>query len=662
VEPVILQDVVVLLAVAVLTVVAFRRLNLPPILAYLMVGVFVGPHGLDWLGNGDETRLLAEMGIVFLLFSVGLEFSLPQLMSMKREVMGVGGAQVLLTAAAAAAVAWLVGVPAKGAAIIGGVIAMSSTAVVIKQLREQLELNSRHGRLSVGILLFQDLAVIPFLIVIPALAGGADHSITLEVLISLVKGAVVLMVMLAIGHWALRPLFQGIISLHSAELFTLTVLLFSLSAAWITHLFGLSLMLGAFLAGMMLGETAFRHQVEADIRPFRDVLLGLFFITVGMLLDIHTLPQIIHWVLLIVVAMILFKTLSIMALGVKTGAEKGVALRTGIVLSQGGEFGFALIALALKDNLLTPLPAQIILAAIIISMALSPVLIRYNGWFAKRWLATSYGGGRQEALHQIESSAQDLDQHILICGYGRIGQNVSRFVERAGFNYIALDLDPIRVQEANAAGQHAYYGDSTHLDLLIAAGLPRARVLVISFADTPAAFKILEQVRKVRPELPILVRTADDGELERLQAAGATEVIPEILEATLMLVFHLLYLLDIPVNRIMRQIQAVRSDRYRILRQVFHGQESFDVEEPDALREGLRTVTLVAGANAVGKQLQELKLDDFDVTVTAVRREGTRGLHPKLDTKLHEGDVVVLYGTPEAIERAESALLSGLEG
>lgn len=658
-ETVILQDIVVLLAVAVLSVVAFRRLHLPPILAYLLVGVFVGPHGLDWLGNGEDTRLLAEMGIVFLLFSVGLEFSLPQLMSMKREVLGVGGAQVLVTAVAAALVAWLVGVPVKGAVIIGGVIAMSSTAVVIKQLREQLELNSRHGRLSVGILLFQDLAVIPFLIIIPTLAGGADHSLPLVVLTSLVKGALVLAVMLAVGHWALRPLFQGIISFHSSELFTLTVLLFSLSAAWVTHLFGLSLMLGAFLAGMMLGETAFRHQVEADIRPFRDVLLGLFFITVGMLLDIHTLPQIIHWVLLIVAALIVFKTLSIMALCMKGGAEQGVALRTGLVLSQGGEFGFALLALALKDSLLTPFTVQIVLAAVIISMALSPLVIRFNGRLAKYWLTTSYGVAREEAMHDIEASAQDLDKHILICGYGRIGQNVSRFVERAGFKYIALDLDPVRVQEAHAAGQHAFYGDSTHLDLLISAGLSRARVLVISFADTPATFKILEQVRKVRPEIPILVRTGDDGELERLQAAGATEVIPETLEATLMLVFHLLYLLDVPVNRIMRQIQAVRSDRYRILRQVFHGQETFDVEEPDTLREGLRTVTLVRGANAVGKRLGELKLDEFDVTVTAVRRGGKRGLSPKPETELEEWDVVVLYGTPEAIERAKAAMLAG---
>ncbi len=660
-ETEILRDIVVLLAVAVLSVMAFRRLNLPPILAYLMVGAFVGPHGLDWLGNGEETRMLAEMGIVFLLFSVGLEFSLPQLMSMKREVLGVGGAQVLLTTLAAALVAWLAGVSVKGAVIIGGVIAMSSTAVVIKQLREQLELNSRHGRLSVGILLFQDLAVIPFLIIIPALAGGGGHSIPLELLISLAKGALVLAVMLAVGHWALRPLFQSIISLHSSELFTLTVLLFSLSAAWITHLFGLSLMLGAFLAGMMLGETAFRHQVEADIRPFRDVLLGLFFITVGMLLDIHTLPQIIYWVLLIVAVLIVFKTFSIMALSMKAGAEKGVSLRAGLVLSQGGEFGFALLALALKDSLLTPATVQIVLAAVIISMALSPLLIRFNGRITKHWLTASYGVAREEALHDIEASAQDLDKHILICGYGRIGQNVSRFVERAGFKYIALDLDPVRVQEANAAGQHAFYGDSTHLDLLIAAGLPRARVLVISFADTPASFKILEQVRKARPDIPILVRTGDDGELERLQAAGATEVIPETLEATLMLVFHLLYLLDMPVERIMRQIQAVRSDRYRILRQVFHGQESFDVEEPDALREGLRTVTLVRGANAVGKQLRELKLDECDVTVTAVRRGGARGLSPKPDTTLEEWDVVVLYGTPEAIERAKAIMLAGTD-
>lgn len=656
----ILQEVVVLLAVAVLTVVAFRRLNLPPILAYLLVGVVVGPHGLDWMGDSGDTRALAELGIVFLLFTVGLEFSLPQLMAMKNEVLRVGGAQVLATTLLGGGVAWLVGLPPKAAVIIGGVIAMSSTAVVIKQLREQLELNSRHGRLSVGILLFQDIAVVPFLIIIPALAGSG--SIPVEVSFSLAKGLVVLLAMLAFGHWLLRPLFQAIVSFHSAELFTLTVLLVALSAAWLTHLFGLSLELGAFLAGMMLGETAFRHQIDADIRPFRDVLLGLFFITVGMLLDIHTLPHIIHWVLLIVLAMMVSKTLLIMGLSMRAGAEKGVAVRTGVVLSQGGEFGFALIALALKDQLLSPSAAQMVLAAIVISMALTPVLIRYNGWFAKHLFAKHYGGGRVEVMHQIEAGAQRLDQHVLICGYGRIGQNISKFVERAGFKYIALDLDPIRVQEASAAGQRVFYGDSTHLDLLAAAGLQRARVLVISFDDTPATMKILEQVRKLYPELPILVRTADDGDLERLQGAGATEVIPETFEATLMMVFHLLYLLDIPVNRIVRQIQSVRNGRYRFLREFFRGQEGYDIEDPDSSREGLRTVTLTETSHAVGKQLQDLTLDEFEVTVTAVRRDGKRGLHPRADTQLQEGDVVVLYGTPEAIERAGAILLSGLDG
>ncbi|HKJ88000.1 MAG TPA: cation:proton antiporter, partial [Gammaproteobacteria bacterium] len=507
---------------------------------------------------------------------------------------------------------------------------------------------------------FQDIAVVPFLIIIPALTGSG--SIPVEVSFSLAKGLVVLLAMLAFGHWLLRPLFQAIVSFHSAELFTLTVLLVALSAAWLTHLFGLSLELGAFLAGMMLGETAFRHQIDADIRPFRDVLLGLFFITVGMLLDIHTLPHIIHWVLLIVLAMMVSKTLLIMGLSMRAGAEKGVAVRTGVVLSQGGEFGFALIALALKDQLLSPSAAQMVLAAIIISMALTPVLIRYNGWFAKHLFANHYGGGRVEVMHQIEAGAQRLDQHVLICGYGRIGQNISKFVERAGFKYIALDLDPIRVQEASAGGQRVFYGDSTHLELLAAAGLQRARVLVISFDDTPATMKILEQVRKLYPDLPILVRTADDGDLERLQGAGATEVIPETFEATLMMAFHLLYLLDIPVNRIVRQIQSVRNGRYRFLREFFRGQEGYDIEDPDSSREGLRTVTLTETSHAVGKQLQDLTLDEFEVTVTAVRRDGKRGLHPRADTQLQEGDVVVLYGTPEAIERAGAILLSGLDG
>lgn len=646
-----------MLAAAVLAVAAFRRLKLPPILAYLAVGVLVGPHGMGWVPDTEDTRFLAEFGVVFLLFTVGLEFSLPQLIAMRKSVIGLGGTQVLLTGIIVASVAWFWNLSFTAAFLIGGTLAMSSTAIVIKQLTEQLEIHSRHGRLSVGVLLFQDLAVIPLLIIVSALAIDNNASITEALGWALLKGTAAAFVLLAVGKWLLRPLFHEIASAHSAELFTLTVLLFSLSAAWVTHVSGLSLALGAFLAGMVLGETEFRHQVEADIRPFRDVLLGLFFITVGMLLNIDVLIHSLHWVLALVASIILLKILLIMALIITTGGERGVALRTGLVLAQGGEFGFALLSIGISAQLLDPHPAQIVLAAVVLSMALGPWMIRYNGWIAKRVFSASYSAERKEMQKDLAASTHDINEHILICGFGRIGQNIARFLNQEGFSYVALDLDPVRVREARAAGDRVYYGDSTHREMLDAAGIKRARVLVISFDDPRATSKILTQAKSIRSDIPILVRTRDDSNLERFQAQGATEVVPETFEASLMLVSHLLLLLNVPVTKVVRLVQTVRSDRYQMLREFFHGEEHSTLDE--GIREGLHSITITQDSHAIGKNLAEIKLDRSGVVVTVLRRANGLSLRPRPKTRLREGDVLVLYGMPENLERAEAILLKG---
>jgi len=655
----ILEEALILLAVSVVAVAAFRRFRMPAILAYLFVGVLVGPYGLGWIPDSADTRLLAEFGVVFLLFTVGLEFSFPQLLAMKKVVFGLGSAQVGVTTLVAALTAWVYGMSPEGALVAGGVLAMSSTAIVIKQLTEQLELGSRHGTLSVGILLFQDVAVIPFLILIPALSGTSDVAVAQEVILTLAKGVLVVLAMMAVGHWLLRPLFHEIALSRSSELFTLTALLFTLAAAWLTHFAGLSLALGAFLAGMLLGETEFRHQVEANIRPFRDVLLGLFFVTIGMLLDVQNLPHVLYWALVVVAALILFKIFSIMALCLLMGFDKGVAMRTGVVLAQGGEFGFALLTLALTANLIEPEAGQIILAALIISMAVAPLLIHLNGAVVKRFFSDTYLRQREQLLRDVEVHARDLSDHTIICGYGRIGQNVARFLERENIPYLALDLDPVRVRDARAAGEHVYFGDATHREMLEAAGLYRSRAIVVSFEDIYATIKILQQVRRMSPELPILVRTRDDTNLERLQAEGATEVVPETLEASLMLSSHLLLLLGIPVARVLRQIKGVRDDRYQIMRQYFRGTDETSDEEATAFKERLQTVTLAAGAAAVGKCIGDLHLDELGVLITALKRGGIRGELPQPEAELRIGDALILYGAPEDLRAAETRLLRG---
>ncbi len=652
------DGVLVLMGVVVVLLAAFRYLHLPQILAYLVAGVIVGPYGLGWIPSVGDTRALAEFGLVFLMFTIGLEFSLPKLMAMKHTVFGLGGAQVLISCLAFGALAWGLGVAAEGAIVIGGVLAMSSTAIVMKLLIEQLEQNSRHGRHAFGILLFQDLVVVPFLILIPTLGGAGPQSVWLTLGAVLLKSALVLGVILVVGRWLLRPLFHAIASARLREYFMLSVLLLTLAAAWVTQAAGLSLALGAFLAGMMLAETEYRHQVEADILPFRDILLGLFFVVIGTLLDTAFLATHWPWVLAAVAALFLFKTALIAALGRLFRMEPGVALRTGLVLSQGGEFGFALLLYASQYRLLGGEPLQFVLATVVLSMIAAPVVVRFNGNICKR-LVPGYLRARASNLGAIRAEAARENRHVILCGYGRSGQNLAWLLEQEHVPSIALDLDPVRVRDARDAGKPVAYGDAARRDVLEAAGLHRATALVVSFNDTSAALRILEITRTVRPDMPVIVRTMDDAQLEHLKAAGATEVVPESLEGSLMMGSHLLMLLGVPVSRIVRHVRDVRRDRYRMLRGFFHGEDVFEEDGAHAYQERLHSVILPPDANAVGKRLAELHLEEAGVSVSAVRRGGIRGPEPAPDTRLATGDVVVLYGTPEALDEAEKVLLAG---
>ncbi len=654
-----LRSILILLGVAVFVVAALRRLHIPAVLAYLITGFLVGPHGLRFISDSGDTRSLAEFGVVFMLFTLGLEFSLPRFIVMRKAVFVLGGLQVLLTTAGATGLAWLFGAEVPVAFVMGGAFAMSSTAIAVKQLTEQNEINLQHGRAAVAVLLFQDLAVIPFLILIPALNKGLGSAFANDLLWAFGKGMLAVIVILAAGRWLLRPVLHQIATARSAELFTLTALLVTLASAFGTTELGLSSALGGFLAGMMLAETEYRHQVEADIRPFRDVLLGLFFITVGMLLNPATVAR--HWFLLIVAVtgLLVFKTALIAALSRRLGTDNNAALRTGLVLAQGGEFGFALLSLGLAEHIMRAPLAEFGLAVIVVSMLIGPFAIRYNRAITARFFPESEMEDHDRLQHDIGKHQVHLENHVVIVGYGRVGQNVARLLEPEGFEFVALDLDPVRVAHAREAGDPVYYGDGTNREVLRAAGIERARVLVISYFKVSTALKILAHVKELRPGIPVLVRTRDDAELEKLQAAGATEVIPETLESSLMLASHLLHVLHVPMTHILRKIQEVRTHRYSLLRSVFRGQDAVPIDPSHAFREQLHTVTLAAGARGIGRSLAELDLRKLGVVVTALRREGVVGRQPPPVTVLKQGDVVVLWGTPEKLQDAEELLLGG---
>ena len=655
-----LLQILILLAASIVVVAGVRRLALPAILGYLVVGMLLGPHALALAVDNDTTQLLADFGVVFLVFTLGLEFSLPRLVAMRWEVLGVGGAQVLATTAVVTAGAtFLFQVLPAVAVVLGGAVAMSSTAITMSQLTEQSENNRTHGRLAMAICLFQDLSFPLFLALESALVdrgGGGPH---LHIAAAVGSAILALLVVLAAGRWLLRPLFLAIASVRSAELFSLAVLLAVLASAWATHRAGLSLALGAFLAGMMLAETEFRHQVEATIRSYREVLLGLFFITVGMLLDVRLLLHDLPLVTAILIGVMLLKSTVVTFVAKPATHSWFKSLRTGVVVAQGGEFGFALLTLLLRDELSAAAIVQPLLAATVLSMVLSPLLIRHNRSITRRFLGES-GPPRTNAMRETQATLAVAERdHVVICGFGRVGQNIARVLEQTGFEYIALDLDPYRIRVGRQAGDPVMYGDAGQVKVLENVGVARASCVVITFAGPEVALRILRAVRELRLDVPVLVRTQDDSRLEELQAAGATEVVPETFEASLMLLSHLLLLLKLPVPRVIRTVNDIRSHRYGMLRQYFRAADAELLDDSHAFREELHSVILPPHAWAVDRSLADLIQRGSKAAVSAVRRDGIVGREPGPDTIFKVGDVVVVCGTPEAVEHAETLLLMG---
>jgi len=649
--------IIILLVCSVLGVALFRALRLPAMLAYFTVGLALGPHAFGLLPDTESSREFAEFGIVFLMFSIGLEFSLPQLYAMRKKVLGVGGSQVLITLLAIMGVGKLAGLSWPAAFVVAAALTMSSTAIVSKMLAERLDLNSRHGRLSIGTLLFQDIAVVPILVLIPALATtGVDISVVLG--IAFLKAAVMLLFLFTIGKWLINPWFSLVAAQRSRELFVMNVLMVTLLLAYVTSLAGLSYALGAFIAGMLISETRYRYQVESDISPFRDILLGLFFISVGMLLNISEIAQNIGYILLVLIAFMAFKALVIVAVVRMMKYETGVAVRTAVILAQAGEFGFVILALGAEQGLIAGQALQIVLSAALLSMVIAPFLVQHNGKLARK-LVRSYSRNSNQAVQHIEEASQHLHDHVIICGYGRSGQYLGRFLREEAIPYIALDIDPARVLEAGSAGENVMYGDAARRVVLEAAGGSRAKALIISYSDTPAAMKILHVVQETYPQLPVIVRTVDDSNMEELREAGATEVVPEILEGSLMLASHALMLLGVPLNRVVKRIRMFREQRYKLFRGYFHGVSDADNLDLEKQQARLHSVIIAAGAFAVGRRLSDMGLASFDVEVKSVRRPLAKINELDVQTILKDGDVIVLLGLPTGLANAENAILVG---
>jgi monovalent cation:H+ antiporter-2, CPA2 family len=563
-----LLALLLLLTAAVVAVALARHFRLPAILAYLAIGIGLGPHGVAVLAESEQVATFAEFGVVFLMFSIGLEFSLQRLKTMRNLVFGFGSAQMVLTVAGCMVVAWLgYGQGWRAGLAVGLAVAMSSTAIVAKLLSDRFELHSRSGRQTMGVLLFQDLAVVPCLLLLPALANPGEDLVR-AMWLAAVQAALVLGVLIWAGQHLMRRIYDAVAARRSEELFVLATLWVVIGLAYATGAAGLSLALGAFVGGMLISETMYRHQVEADIRPFRDILLGLFFVTIGMMLDLGYVFGNLDGLLLAVLLLVGGKGLVVMLVAFAARNSLDVALRTAAQLAQAGEFGLVLTGLAHRLGLLGDDVFQVTLSAMLVSMFLAPFLIervaRLSGQMAKGDWAH-----KAASIHEVAVAGFGLEQHVIICGYGRTGSRIAEFLSLEGIPFLALDVDPQQVHKAAPAGGRVVFGSADRLEVMQAAGLARARAIVIAYPDIPSAERVLRLVRSQRNDLPIIVRAPDDSHMRQLKDAGATEVIPEVLEGSLMIAAETLAQLGIPVERAMSHVRAARAERYASLRDYY---------------------------------------------------------------------------------------------
>ena len=627
-------------------------------IAYFSVGLIFGPYALAYLPDNESSRHIAEFGIVFLMFSIGLEFSLPKLNSMRGILFGLGGAQVAITLLFTVLFSRLVGLDFYAAFIIGSALTMSSTAIVSKILMERIDLNSRHGRLSIGILLFQDIALIPIIILIQAF-GSEISGLTAIIGTTILKVSILLVILFWLGKPVMNFWFGMVARQKSRELFVLNVLMITMIFAYLTEYAGLSYALGAFLAGMLISETRYRYQVESDISSFRDILLGLFFISIGMMLNLSVFIEYFSIIFLVFVGFVLFKATLIAFLTKIFKYELGVGIRTGIILSQAGEFSFVILALGMEQELISGEVLQIILSVCLLSMMLAPIIIPYNGRIA-RYISKNYQRNNNQNIQKIDEVGKDMKDHVILCGYGRSGQFLARFLKEEGISYIAIDMDANRVNDASNAGDIVMFGDASRRLVLNAAGLNRAKAVVIAYADDRASTKVLQVIRESNPDLPVIIRTLDETSISQLQKDGASEVVPEILEGSLMLASHALVTLGVPLPRVIKRIRSFREERYKMFRGYFKGVTDISNDFTSQEQLQLHSVEIKEGFIVLGRELSSLPLGDFSLEIQHLRRPNMlEDIEPRPDIKLSIGDIIVLLGLPGDLVLFEKYIMNG---
>lgn len=646
VENILLHSLLTLF-IAIAAIAAFHRLRLPAILAYVFTGLLSGPAGFDWF-NPHQMHWFAEFGITLLMFSLGLEFSLSKVWSMRHQVFGVGMAQVALTWLVTWSFCVLVGLSATAGLVIGVALALSSTAIVLKILNQLGWLNQAHGRMTVSVLLFQDMAVVPFLVVISLLEQFETLS-WFYLLSTTASTTLALLMFLALARWLLPQLLNEVAQVRSHELFVLSALGVVLMMALMTQQLGLSMALGAFMGGMLLSESQYKSQLEADIRPFRDILLGVFFISIGMLIDLEIVVAHAGMIVSALLGTIVFKLSLVLGLLRVIKVPWFDAIVTSLSLAQVGEFSFVILALAVQDQLLPPVLSQILVIVAVLSMAVSAYLLPHAYQIAR-----FFSGKLPQRFPDELNMKPSLDKGVLLLGYGRVGQTITRFLKMQSIAYAALDLAPERVREAQSLGEPVFFGDARNHNILKKVGLKEAKLVVITFAPKRCVLEVMAIIKRLAPTVDIMVRTQDDRDMTELEAAGAHQVVPEKLEGSLMLISQILDHCSVPLKQIMRLLNRERQLHYPDLHHFF---DDDDGCEEDGMK--VHAISLSNGSYMVGTQVQDLTLHQIEVQIKAICRAGEAIENPPQDWELAVGDVLLLIGQSHSLEQAENYLHLG---
>jgi CPA2 family monovalent cation:H+ antiporter-2 len=655
-DPTFLRELIIVLTATIAIVFVFQKLRLPTIVGFLLAGVIIGPHGFKLIQSVSQVETLAEIGVVLLLFTIGLEFSLETILSVQRRVVWAGLLQVVLTTLVVLAVARFLGVSAEVGVFYGFLVSLSSTAIVLRIYHDRGEINSLQGRLASGLLLFQDLCVVPMMLLLPVLAGSGRDSIFLIGWV-LAKSLITLVVIVWTARKLLPRLLHQVALLRNREIFVLFVVLVCFGTAWLTSESGLSLALGALIAGLVISESELSHQIVADILPLRDCFSGIFFISVGMLLNLGLLSQDFRVALVELLLMIGIKSLVLFSVfwWLYRSIRLGVVL--GLGLAQIGEFSFVLAKAGIDYKLLSPADGQIFLAASILTMVATPFLIQWaHAWaFGFEGLFKDVGFSRSTSTGANETSA--AAGHVIVVGYGLNGQNLARVLKEVSIPYRVLEMDPDLVRSAKAGGEPISFGDGTRPEILQQMGIEKARVLVVAISDPAATARLVSQARRLRADLYVIVRTRYVAEIDHLYRLGANQVIPEEFETSVEIFARVLQEYHIPRNVISLQVDLIRKEHYGTLRGI-----RLQGKQLDALSQFLIGTTsdifsIVEQSPAVGKSLGEIQLSSQSgVSVIAVIRDGKSYYNLGDDFKLAAGDMLVLLGGHKALDDAAQIL------